>query len=135
MPRGPTSVPGVVVAGLVLAVVLDTFIQIAWKMAVTPVPVTASAAETVRAVLASPLFYAAMLAFLAQLWNWLRVLARADLSFAQPFTALSYIFVVAVSGLALREHVSAFRLLGVALILAGVFCISRTPYRTAPRAK
>jgi drug/metabolite transporter (DMT)-like permease len=120
-----------VVAGLILAVILDTFIQIAWKLAVAPVPPSASVTATLRAVLGTPLFYAAMVAFGAQLWNWLRVLTRADLSFAQPFTALSYLSVLAISWYSLHEPISSSRLVGVVFILAGVFFISRTPFRTA----
>jgi drug/metabolite transporter (DMT)-like permease len=60
----------------------------------------------------------------------MRVLARADLSFAQPITALSYITVLVLSRLALHEKVSLPKILGTALILLGVFLISQTPYRT-----
>ena len=130
MKRVPTKLPGAVVVGLVLAIVLDTFIQIAWKLSVVHVPVDASVIATIRGALSSPLFYAAMLAFGAQLFNWMRVLARADLSFAQPFTALSYISVLAISCHSLGENLSVSKLFGVALILVGVFFISRTPFRT-----
>jgi len=126
-----TKLPAAVVGGLILAIILDTFVQITWKLSVAHIPLSASVAATVRAVLASPLFYAAMLAVGVQFWNWIRVLARADLSFAQPFTALSYLSVLALSWLSLHEHLSIFRLVGVAFILAGVFFISRTPFRTA----
>jgi len=131
MKRVPTKLPGAVVVGLILAIVLDTFIQIAWKLAVSPIPSDASVIVTIRGALSSPLFYAAMLAFGAQLFNWIRVLARADLSFAQPFTALSYISVLAISCHSLHESLSVSKMLGVALILVGVFFISRTPFRTA----
>jgi drug/metabolite transporter (DMT)-like permease len=130
MKRVPTKLPGAVVVGLILAIVLDTFIQIAWKLAVSPIPSDASVIVTIRGALSSPLFYAAMLAFGAQLFNWIRVLARADLSFAQPFTALSYISVLAISCHSLHESLSVSKMLGVALILVGVFFISRTPFRT-----
>ena len=75
-------------------------------------------------------FYIAMLAFGAQLVNWIRVLARADLSFAQPFTALGYVTVLAVSRHSLQEEISAMKILGVMLIFLGVFFISRTPHQT-----
>lgn len=116
--------------GLVVAVVLDTFIQITWKLAAAEIPPSASWGEATAAVLKSRWFLVSMLAFAGQLWNWLRVLAQADLSFAQPFTALSYITVLAVSHRLLHEGLSATRLAGVALILAGVYCVSRTPVRS-----
>lgn len=130
MKRTPPKLPGAVVVGLILAIVLDTFIQITWKLAVSPIPVDASVVATTRAALSSPLFYAAMLAFGAQLFNWMRVLARADLSFAQPFTAISYITVLAISCHSLHESLTGSKMFGVALILVGVFFISRTPFRT-----
>jgi drug/metabolite transporter (DMT)-like permease len=130
MKSGATKLPGAVIVGLVLAVVLDTIIQITWKVAVSGVPRDAPLAVATVGVLSSPFFYAAMLAFGAQLWNWLRVLARADLSFAQPFTALSYITVLGLSSRWLHEHVSPAKGVGVSLILVGVFFISRTPFRT-----
>lgn len=108
-------------AGLILAVALDTVIQLTWKLGVG------------RGMLASPWFWVAMLAFAVQLANWLRVLARADLSYAQPFTALSYLTVLALSRRYLHETVSGCQWLGVGLILAGVFLISRTPSLT-PKA-
>jgi drug/metabolite transporter (DMT)-like permease len=130
----PTKFPRTVVAGLVLAVVLDTVMQIVWKLSVAHVPAGASLGAAVCAVLTTPLFYVAMLALVAQLWNWLRVLAHADLSFAQPITALSYITVIAISCGWLHEKISLTKVIGVALIFVGVFCISRTPFRTVEQA-
>ncbi len=129
--KSPDRIPPAVLVGLVLAVALDTVIQAAWKKAVSGLPEGASVSSTVQGALSSPLFYAAMLAFGAQLINWTRVLARADLSFAQPFTALSYVSVLAISSLSLHETVSPIRMAGVALILLGVFLVSRTPHRTS----
>jgi drug/metabolite transporter (DMT)-like permease len=126
----PAKFPRPVVAGLVLAVLLDTIMQIVWKLAVAHVPEGASLAPAARAVLATPLFYLAMFALVAQLWNWLRVLAHADLSFAQPITALSYITVIAISCGWLHEKISSTKIAGVGLIFLGVFLISRTPFRT-----
>jgi drug/metabolite transporter (DMT)-like permease len=64
----------------------------------------------------------------------MQVLAEADLSFAQPFTALSYVTVLAISNYQLHERVSLMRLLGVSLILVGVFFISRTSHSTGKGA-
>lgn len=130
----PSRIPKAVLAGLALAVALDTVIQITWKLAVKGLPDGASPEATAEAVLSNRFFYVAMLAFGAQLVNWMRVLARADLSYAQPFTALSYLTVLTLSSHTLHEHLTPARLCGVALILAGVFLISRTPHRTPEAA-
>jgi drug/metabolite transporter (DMT)-like permease len=130
-----TKLPGAVIVGLVLAVVLDTFVQIAWKVTISSVPLDSSLTVAAIGLLSRPLFYATMLAFGAQLWNWLRVLARADLSFVQPLTALSYITVLVFSSRWLHEHIAPTKVAGVSLILAGVYFISRTPFQTNPPDK
>jgi drug/metabolite transporter (DMT)-like permease len=127
----PPHIPRSVVVGLALAIVLDTVIQIAWKLGVSGGAPEAGTGAILRGALGNPWFYLAMLAFAAQLVNWLRVLARADLSFAQPFTALSYVTVLTLSSHSLHESLSPAKLAGVALIIVGVGCISRTPSTTS----
>src|SRR6266700_7147860 len=129
-----TSMPPAVLLGLVAAVILDTIIQIKWKTAVSCAPNHASLISSALSAFRNPYFYVAMGAFLAQLFNWLRVLARADLSYAQPFTALSNITVLAFSSYTLHEKISPTRMFGVALILLGVVFISQTPVRTDEKA-
>ena len=124
------TIPAVVVGGLIAAIVLDTVIQIAWKRAVAGIPTEASFTTVAGAAGASPFFYAAMAAFAVQFFNWLRVLKHADLSFAQPFTALSYVSVLAISSHSLHENISAAKVAGVGLIFVGVVFISRTPFHT-----
>jgi drug/metabolite transporter (DMT)-like permease len=68
--------------------------------------------------------------FIAQLWNWLRVLQISDLSYAQPITALSYITVLGLSALWFGEHIDALKVVGIVLILAGVWFISRGPHHS-----
>lgn len=124
------KIPKAVIAGLVLAIVLDTIVQISWKLAVTGIPENASIPATALGAFSGIFFYFALLAFAAQYFNWMQVLARADLSFAQPITALSYITVLVISDRSLNEKISLIKVCGVALILLGVYFISRTSYKT-----
>ncbi|MBU6450673.1 MAG: EamA family transporter [Cyanobacteria bacterium REEB67] len=129
------KIPRSVIVGIVLAIVLDTVIQILWKLAVAGVPENASLQATALAALVNPYFYMAMTAFAAQLFNWLRVLAEADLSFAQPFTALSYITVLAISSFGLHEQLTPSRVAGVLFIFLGVYLISRTSHSTKAQSE
>ena len=113
-------IPGAVVGGLIAAVILDTVIQIAWKRAVGGIADGGSPVATLAAAAKSPFFFAAMAAFAAQFFNWLQVLKSADLSFAQPFTALSYVSVLTISHRSLHEDISAAKVFGVGLIFVGV---------------
>ena len=125
------KIPRGVILGLALAIGLDTLLQIVWKFAVLHVPESASALDTARAALLTPYFYIALIVLPAQLFNWIHVLARTDLSFAQPITSLGMITILSFSSYFFGERITRLDLLGVALIFWGVFLISRTPYKTA----
>jgi drug/metabolite transporter (DMT)-like permease len=129
------KVPRGVAGGLALAIAFDTILQIAWKFAVAGIPESASALATARGALSTPYFYVALVVFPVQLFNWTRVLARADLSFAQPITSLSLITVLTFSSYIFHEKISWIDVLGVSMIFLGVFLISQTPYKTVPPSK
>jgi drug/metabolite transporter (DMT)-like permease len=56
---------------------------------------------------------------------WVVILSRVKLSFALPMMSTTYIFVVFLSWLVLKEEVPLIRLIGVFVICAGVFLVSR----------
>jgi len=116
--------------GLALAILLDTVIQLCWKSAVEYIPETLSVWSSLGHILSVPLFHVTLLLFLLQFVNWIVVLAHADLSYAQPITALSYVTVNIASMIFFHEQLSSLRVAGLALILLGVWFISRTSYRT-----
>ncbi|CAN5837096.1 hypothetical protein BH11PSE8_BH11PSE8_14310 [soil metagenome] len=120
------------VTGLALAIVLDTAVQLFWKFAVAGLPETATPAAAVMAVLRQPWFLLVAGLFIAQLLNWLKVLERADLSFAQPITSLSYVSVCLLSAWFFGECISVAKIAGVGCILAGVWLISRGEARASP---
>jgi len=57
---------------------------------------------------------------------WMLAISRAQLSFLYPFMALSYILVVLLSMLVFKEDISITRWVGVTVICAGVFLVSRS---------
>jgi len=58
------------------------------------------------------------------------VLSWADYSFVMPFSAITYALVPLLGFFWLHEEVSPARWAGIALIMFGVFLISRTPPST-----
>lgn len=54
---------------------------------------------------------------------WLFVLQKFPLSVAYPSLALTYIVVVLLSALILKEPLTAIKVFGVVLIFSGVFCL------------
>ncbi len=118
-------------AGLGITIVLDTVAQLVWKAAALRLPAVASTEDAVRAVLQQPLFLALAILFVLQLWVWLKVLEHADLSFAQPVTALSYVTVCGLSVVWFGETLDIRKLAGIGLVLLGVWFVSRGPARNA----
>jgi len=57
---------------------------------------------------------------------YLSLLSRADVSQVLPLTAVDYIVVTLLAQVVLAEAVTPIRWSGVALIVAGVFLVSRT---------
>ncbi|HEX9396340.1 MAG TPA: EamA family transporter [Burkholderiales bacterium] len=106
---------------LALAIVLDTAVQLLWKVAALQLPAL------------SPLLLLVAALFGWQLLNWLRVLESSDLSYSQPITALSLVTVFILSALYLGESVDLTKILGTGFVLAGVWFISRTDYDSGSR--
>jgi drug/metabolite transporter (DMT)-like permease len=117
--------------GLALAIVLDTAGQLLWKRAAERLPESLSPEVLLGALLRDPLPLVVVGVFALQLVNWLLVLERADLSYAQPITSLSYVSVVLLSVWLLGERLDAVRVLGVSLVLLGVGLIGADAMRRA----
>ena len=128
------TVPAGLLVRLLLAVVLDTAVQILWKLGAEQLPGTASVADAARAALHQPVFLLVGGLFCRQLVNWLRVLEQSDLSYSQPITSLSFVSVFVISAAYLGESVGVTKVLGIALVFAGVWFISRTRHDTSTAA-
>lgn len=57
---------------------------------------------------------------------WLVVLSRLPLSLVYPMVSVAYVLVAFVSFIWFKENVSMIRWLGIAIIIVGVFLISRS---------
>jgi len=109
--------------GLVLAVLLDTAVQLCWKAAE---PQNSTPVGVILATMTSPWFAGVVLMMICQLFNWMMVLSLADVSLAQPITALGYVTVAAMSFWLWHETLTTVQMLGVGCILMGVVLVSRT---------
>lgn len=71
-------------------------------------------------------FWIGMVCYGGSLCVWLAALSKAPVSTAYPMLSLGYIVVAAVSVSWLGETLSAAKVLGIALICAGVVLVSRS---------
>ena len=115
-----------VALGLAAAVVLDTVLQLLWKVAAMRLP-SGDAAALLAAAAGEPLVLAVALLLALQFVNWMYVLEHADLSFAHAVVALSLIGVVVLSAVLLGEPITLLKICGSALVLAGVLLVGSTP--------
>jgi len=83
-------------------------------------------AEVLRRVAANASVIGGLLIFVASAAAWLVVLSKVSLSFAYPFVSLTYVLILLFDRLVLHEGVSGLRWAGVALIIGGIFLVSRT---------
>lgn len=64
-------------------------------------------------------------AFAASLF-WMAAVTKFDLSFAYPFTSLSFVFVVILSAILFEEQLTFNKVIGMSFILLGIFFTSRS---------
>ena len=119
-------VPVRLVIGLAVAIALDTGLQLVWKTGIAGLPDSSSAWDTLAAIALNPIFILVVVFMAAQLVNWLKVLDHADLSYAKPFTSLSYVTVCVLSVLLLGEHIAPLQIVGIVVVVGGVWCVSQT---------
>jgi multidrug transporter EmrE-like cation transporter len=74
----------------------------------------------------SPPFWTGMVCYGASVCVWLAALTKAPVSTAYPMLSLGYVVVAAVSVIWLGEAMGPGKVLGIALICAGVFLVSRS---------
>ena len=122
-------VPVKLVIGLGVAIALDTGLQLIWKIGVADLPDT-SISDAAVAVATNPIFLLVIVFMAAQLVNWLKVLDHADLSYAKPFTSLSYVTVCILSVLLLGERIAPLQVVGIVVVVTGVWCVSQTSRAT-----
>ena len=82
-----------------------------------------------KAVASTPFVYLGLAVFGLSAVLWLVVLSRATLSFAYPFAALTYVFILVFDKVFLHEELPPLRIAGVAFIMTGIVLVSRTPHQ------
>jgi drug/metabolite transporter (DMT)-like permease len=122
--------PARLAVGLLIAILIDTALQLVWKSAVLTLPHDGSPWLNLQAILQNPRFVFVIFLMGCQFFNWLMILGDADLSYAQPITSLSYVSVFFLSVLYLKEAADLFQIAGIMLVLVGVWFISQTEHLT-----
>lgn len=76
-------------------------------------------------VIKSPMVLTGLFLYFISAAIWIVVLSTVELSFAYPFIGLTYVLVLVLSKVILKEDISLIRWAGAAIITIGVIVISR----------
>lgn len=77
-------------------------------------------------LLSNPYVLGGLGTFAASFFVWIKVLAVVPLSYAYPMVSLGYVLVFLFSWLFLGESLPAPRILGLVLIIGGIFLVARS---------
>ncbi|MFT3736571.1 MAG: hypothetical protein QM776_16395 [Rhodocyclaceae bacterium] len=114
----------------VVSILFSVAAQFSLKAGMSGAALKATLAEpftirTVFAVLFDKYVFGGLALYALGAMVWLAVLSKWDVSKAYPLVGLGFFFTAAV-GFMMGEQVTPQRLLGVALICAGVFVVARS---------
>jgi len=76
-------------------------------------------------ILLNPFVIAGLVGFFISMLIWLYVLSRMELSFAYPFVALNYVLILFGSYFLFRETITPLKIVGVVVIIIGVYLVAR----------
>jgi drug/metabolite transporter (DMT)-like permease len=81
-------------------------------------------------IIRTPYIIAATLLFLLSAAFWMVVMSKRDLSQIYPFIGLSYFFVSLLAYYFLKEHIGAWRIAGILIIITGVIVLAQDKVTT-----
>ncbi len=116
---------------LILFTVLTNFLsQIMLKKGMTQIKLdslnAASALQAIPGILLNVFVMGGLLVMVISMASHLLVLSKVDISFAYPFLGLSFVLVTAWGYFVLSEPMSAYKLMGVSLIVCGVALVAKS---------
>ncbi|CEG57368.1 membrane protein of unknown function [Legionella fallonii LLAP-10] len=123
-------IPKSIIWGLLIAIILDTFIQLIWKKFAIEITIDTNFINQFQSYIKNPLLLLMLILFATQLINWLLLLTKTDLSFVYPLTALSYVTIAISSHYFLGESLSWLKILGILIIMIGVNFISFSEHKS-----
>lgn len=115
---------------ILICVCLNTLAQVMMKrglQSLGPLDITVwDFFPFVMKVLFNPLIIFGILSFVFSLIIWLSALSKLDLSQAYPMMSIGYILTALLGYFLLGEQLTATRIVGILIIMMGVFLVSRS---------
>ncbi len=127
--RLPSRLTWDVIALIALLLLLDTFAQIFFKMGVThlgefPTTNLIDIFQYCVNMALNPFVVGGVMALFFAFITWLKLLSKVDLSLAHPMTSLVFVTIPLSASWLLHEPLHWSQIVGVILIVFGVFTVS-----------
>jgi drug/metabolite transporter (DMT)-like permease len=103
--------------------------QVLWKIAIDEkgglIDKNLTLFHNVTALLSSPYMLSGILIYFVATVFWMYLLGKFEYSFIYPLFSMTYIISFIFASLVFHESITAYKIIGVVLIMAGVFFIAR----------
>jgi drug/metabolite transporter (DMT)-like permease len=111
---------------IIIGVIFAAFGQVSWKLGMNQAgQLAALNFASLSTVLLNPYVLLGFVMYGLSAFFWLIALSKKDLSFVYPFISLTYILVLVLSSLVLKESIGANKLVGTLIIIVGLIIIAR----------
>lgn len=110
---------------IISSIACSALAQIMLKLGMGRVTIDSVTPTSLLTLFLNPFIITGMALYVAAMLIWLYVLKYVEVSYAYPFTALGFILVTVIAFF-MGEAVTPLRIAGMALIIAGIFVISRS---------
>jgi len=112
---------------ILIGVVFAAFGQVSWKLGMNQAgQLNALNFTTLSTVLLNSYVLLGFVLYGLSTIFWLIALSKKDLSFVYPFISLTYILVLVLSSLVLKESIGLNKIAGIIAIIIGLIIISRS---------
>lgn len=111
---------------IIISVIFAAIGQVSWKLGMNQTGQLSTINFTaLSSVLLNPFVLLGFAMYGLSTVFWLIALSKKDLSFVYPFISLTYIFVLVLSSIVLKESIGINKLVGILIVIAGLVIITR----------
>ena len=111
---------------IIVGVIFAALGQVSWKLGMTQAgQLSTLNLASLSAALLNPLVLLGFIMYGLSTIFWLIALSKKDLSYVYPFISLTYILVLLLSSLVLKESIGVNKVIGTLIIIIGLIIIAR----------
>jgi len=112
---------------IIIGIIFAAVGQVSWKLGMNQAGQLATLdLTTLSTVLLNPYVLLGFVMYGLSTIFWLIALSKKDLSFVYPFISLTYVLVLVLSSLVLKESIGVNKLVGTLIITVGLIIIARS---------